>query len=164
MNKIWIAGALACVSAVAMAQSDQTKEKAPTPSQTASPRDVATGQATGKRMHKPLTVTSDDSSSRLLPTVNKVSASDDWQAKSAKSSDPKPGSAQVRVAAGDVNGDGVADATAKNSGHATETMKSPTASSNVAQPRDAATGQASGKRQHQPLTIKKEVDAASPQK
>jgi type VI secretion system secreted protein Hcp len=33
----------------------------------------------------------------------------------------------------------------------------------VQSPRDAATGQASGKRQHQPLTITKEWGAASPQ-
>jgi type VI secretion system secreted protein Hcp len=33
----------------------------------------------------------------------------------------------------------------------------------VASPRDAATGQASGKRQYQPLVIRKEIDAASPQ-
>jgi type VI secretion system secreted protein Hcp len=33
----------------------------------------------------------------------------------------------------------------------------------VASPRDAASGQASGKRQYQPLVIRKEIDAASPQ-
>jgi type VI secretion system secreted protein Hcp len=33
---------------------------------------------------------------------------------------------------------------------------------NVVSPRDAATGQASGKRQHKPITIVKEWDAASP--
>jgi type VI secretion system secreted protein Hcp len=33
----------------------------------------------------------------------------------------------------------------------------------VQAPRDIATGMASGKRRHQPITIRKEVDAASPQ-
>jgi type VI secretion system secreted protein Hcp len=36
-------------------------------------------------------------------------------------------------------------------------------SQGVQSPRDVATGQASGKRQHKPIVIRKEVDAASPQ-
>lgn len=165
MKKILIAGALVCLSVGAMAQSDQNKEKAPAQGQAASPKDTASGQASGKRMHKPLLVTSDDSSSRLLPTVNKSKpeASDDWQAKSAKS-DPNGGKGQTHVAAGDVNGDGVADANAKNSGHATETLKSATVSSSVTQPRDVATGQMSGKRQHQPVAAATDSDAKAAKK
>jgi len=37
-----------------------------------------------------------------------------------------------------------------------------TSHSNIKNQRDMATGQASGKRQHQPLTVSKEVDKASP--
>jgi hypothetical protein len=164
MKKILIAGALVCLTVVAVAQSDQSKDKAPAQGQAASPRDTASGQASGKRMHKPMLVTNDDSSSRLLPTVNKSKpeASDDWQAKSA-TSDPKGGKGQTHVAAGDVNGDGVA-ANAKNSGHATETLKSATVSSSVTQPRDVATGQMSGKRQHQPVTAATDSDAKAAKK
>jgi len=162
MKKIWIGGALALLSVVAVAQSDQSKEKAPAPAQTVSPRDAASGQASGKRMHKPMLVTNDDASSRLLPTVNKVTPGDDTQDKSAKSSDPNAGKA--RVAAGDVNGDGVAETNAKNSGHATEKLTGPAESSSITHPRDAMSGQASGKRQHQPAPIRKEVEATSPKK
>ena|SRR5258707_230410 len=65
----------------------------------------------------------------------KTSASDDWQAQ--------------RVAAGDVNGDGKADAAASSN-------------SDVKSPRDAASGQASGKRQHQPVSLKKEDEQKPP--
>jgi hypothetical protein len=64
-----------------------------------------------------------------VSTKAKPSAADDWQAKQA--------------ATGTTNGDGKADATASSS-------------SDVKAPRDIATGQASGKRQHQPVSLKKE--------
>ena len=67
-------------------------------------------------MHKPLTVTTDDQALRESPSKASL------------------GKTSVRVAAGDVNGDGKADV-APNA-----------ASSNVKSPRDLATGQASGKR------------------
>lgn len=98
------------------------------------PRDVAGGQASGKRQHQPITMTKE---------VDRASA---------------------RVATGDVNGDGAADvAASKNSAHATESATSTaSASSNVQGSRDAASGQATGKRQHQPMTVRKEVDKATP--
>jgi hypothetical protein len=166
MNKILMAGALACLSAVAVAQSDQTKDKAPAQDQRATAREAASGQASGKRMHKPVTVTAEDSAREVSTgkATGKTMAQDDWHTSSAKTADPKTGNTQVRVATGDVNGDGVADANAKNSGHATETMTAAPASSNVTQPRDLATGQASGKRQHQPVTVSKESDAKSTKK
>ena len=70
-------------------------------------------------------------------------AQDDWHqtAKAAPSSDTKP----THVVAGDVNGDGRADVMAKDKA-----------------PRDAASGQATGKRMHEPVTVKKEVDKATP--
>ncbi len=120
-RKILLAG-LACLSAVAVAQSDGSQQKSATPStapssqQVTSPRDVATGQASGKRMHKPLTVTAEDQAARESPSKSSL------------------GKTSVRVAAGDVNGDGKADV-------------APAASSDVKSPRDLATGQASGKRQ-----------------
>jgi len=118
-NRILIVG-LACLSAVAVAQSDGSQQKTASPSQheVTSPRDAATGQASGKRMHKPVTVTTDDATAREVSTVKAT----------GKAAEPaKP--AVVRVAAGDVNGDGKADVV----------------SHEVKSPRDLATGQASGK-------------------
>ena len=165
MKKILIAGALACLSAVAVAQSDQAKDKAPTQEQSTSGREAASGQASGKRMHKPVTVTAEEAAREVSTgkATGKTSAQDDWHTSSAKTVDPKTTNTQVRVATGDVNGDGVADANAKNSGHATESM-SAASPSNVTQPRDLATGQASGKRQHQPVTVTKESDEKSTKK
>jgi hypothetical protein len=157
MNKIMMVAAVACLSAAASAQSAQTKDKAPAPSQSTGAPNADSAQTAGKRMHKPVTMVSDDSSKQAIPAVAKggKTANDDWTT-SAKSADPKTSNAQPRVATGDVNGDGVADATAKNSGHASETLKSATA------PRDLATGHASGKRQHEPVVVTKQTDAASP--
>lgn len=53
----------------------------------------------------------------------------------------------VRIATGDVDGDGRADAAA---------------TTDVQAPRDSSSGMATGKRQHKPLTISKEMDKASP--
>lgn len=150
MNKLWIAGVLACLSVVAVAQSDQSKDKAPAQGQTANPPDAATGQTAGKRMHKPVSMATDASSSQTAPVAKGgKTANDDW-ATSAKTNDSK-GKGQTPVVTGDVNGDGVADATAKNSGHATEA-------------KTAATGQATGKRQHEPVTTTKQPDTKSTQK
>ena len=94
MNKKILLVGLACLSAVAVAQSDGSQQKSAAPSspQVTSPRDMATGQASGKRMHKPLTVTSDDQALRESPSKSSL------------------GKTSVRVAAGDVNGDGKIDA------------------------------------------------------
>jgi len=91
--------------------------------------------------------------------------------------------ALTRVVAGDLNGDAMADREAStpsvseltaHTGAATggagtgkvyekdTTNNVGTAMSKATAPRDIASGQASGKRQHKPLVIVKEVDAASP--
>jgi len=165
MNKLWIAVALAGLSAAAVAQSEASKDKAAVQGQSASAPDSASGQTAGKRMHKPMVMSNDASSNKVVPTVQRSgkTANDDWQATSAKT-DSKLANGQVRVATGDVNGDGMTDATAKNSGHATEAITPAAASSNVTQPRDAASGQMSGKRQHQPVTVTKVSDAKPAQK
>ena len=141
-NKILIVG-FACLSLAAVAQSDsngQKKQPAPTSNEITSPRDAASGQASGKRMHKPMTVTAEvginaptASKEQDINQPTKKSAADDWQAKSASSTPAvKP------VAAGDVNGDGKAK------------VKPAVSQSEVKSPRDMASGQASGKRQQQP--------------
>lgn len=118
MNKKILVVGLACLSAVGVAQSDGSQQKSASPAassqQVTSPRDAATGQASGKRMHKPMTVTSEDATA-VRESPSKASI----------------GKTSVRVAAGDVDGDGRPDVAA---------------SSSVKSPRDAATGQASGKR------------------
>ena len=125
---------LACLSSMAVAQSDGSQQKSATPSsnspQVTSPRDVATGQASGKRMHKPLTVnTQDETAVRESPSKASL------------------GKTSVRVAAGDVNGDGKADAAAT------------APSSNTKSPRDQATGQASGKVNVQDISVMKRTAA-----
>ena len=120
MNKKILVVGLACLSAMAVAQSDGSQQKSASPSsnsqQVTSPRDAATGQASGKRMHKPITVTAQDETA-LRESPSKASL----------------GKTNVRVAAGDVNGDGKPDVAATST------------TSNTKNPRDLATGQASGK-------------------
>jgi FG-GAP repeat len=148
--------------------------------QVKAPRDLATGQASGKRQYQPIIIrkVSDDEGmpareQQSPKATGKTSASDDWHVPNAKSngsnisvppadldgdgkadrespttSHPK---GQARVAKGDVNGDGKADAAINNS------------HSNIKNTKDAATGQASGKRQHGDNTINKEADAAPKQ-
>src|SRR5437660_11063431 len=74
MNRKILLVGLACLSAVAVAQSDGSQQKSATPNtasssqQVTSPRDVATGQASGKRMHKPVTVTAEDKAAGESPS------------------------------------------------------------------------------------------------
>jgi len=87
----------------------------------------------------------------------------------------------TRVAAGDLNGDAMADreasapsvselAVRKAGGSQAQTVGSATAGAGAgkatlattAPPRDTSSGMATGKRQHKPLVIVKEVDKASP--
>jgi len=129
-SKIVVFGfVLVSVFAVAQSSSNQADKKSSDDKQA---REASTGKATGKMAQDKA-----EANSESLKTVSDVKttgktkpmASDDWQAK--------------KVATGDVNGDGKTDATAASS-------------SDVKAPRDIATGQASGKRQHQPVSLKKE--------
>lgn len=172
-HKILIAASV-CLSLFAAAQSQTDKQKPkPAPASTVSPRDASSGQSSGRVehleqkgvIHRDL-ATRDAASSQAL---GNKSAQDHWDQTAVSTTTPavvKPVSsssdtkAQPRVAVGDVNGDGVADAAAsKNSAHATEAATSSAAGASPAQaPRDAATGQASGKRMHKPVVITKESD------
>jgi hypothetical protein len=113
----------ACLSAVAVAQSDGSQQKSATPSpapssqQVTSPRDVATGQASGKRMHKPITVTSEDQALRESPSKASI------------------GKTSVRVAAGDVNGDGKADVAPAAASSDVKSPRDPRGSGEGARPR-----------------------------
>ena len=202
MNKKILIAGFAFLSVIAVAQSNGTKDQSASTAQTKDvhPRDVASGQASGKTMSKPAgsqaVLNSSDSASSAQVTaprdiatgqasgkrqyqpvvIRKVSEDDSTAAREQQS--PKamgktavspadvnqdgaavrespttshPKGVQARVATGDVNGDGKADAAINNS------------HSNIKNSKDVATGQASGKRQHQDITITKEAGAA-PQK
>jgi hypothetical protein len=164
-NKILVVG-FVCLSLAAVAQSNDDKKQAPSSTEVASPRDAASGQASGKRMHKPVTVTAEvgvDATSKDAAKPAKKTAADDWQAQ-AKS--PKSTSVPTvkRVATGDVNGDGKADAAAAPSGQASgqptgQNSAINNSHSNVKSPRDVATGQANGKRAQSPAAGTKDQNA-----
>ena len=124
--------------------------------QVKAPRDLATGQASGKRQYAPVIIrkVSDDESmaarEQQSPKATGKTAQDDWQTPAAKTSAPSNSGGQTRVATGDVNGDGKADAAINNS------------HSNIKNSKDTATGQMTGKRQHGDVTVTKSTDAASP--
>ena len=101
-SKILVLG-FACLSLVAVAQSNekQSKEKQNQPAAAVkSPRDIATGQASGRAMSDQKVVHRDLAArdAQSGKATGKKMAQDDWH--------------QQRVAIGDVNGDGKADVTA----------------------------------------------------
>ena len=161
-NKILIAASIGLsLFAAAQSQTDKQKPK-PSTTQTQSPRDLASGQSSGRSVDqqtKNSPVIHRDVAARDVAAgqaSGKKTAQDDWHQQSAAKpvSPVSETKATSRVAVGDVNGDGTADvAASKNSAHATEAAASTTSSPKVQAPRDAATGHASGKRQHQPPII-----------
>lgn len=165
MKKILFVG-FVCLSLSAFAQSSSGQGQV-SKGDTPAAKDSASGQLSGKRMHKPITM-QDQATGQASGKIDRnKTASDDWEAPgvaakgSSKSSNGSKG--ESRVATGDVNGDGHADlTTTKGSGNATAKSAVMSSSSSSQNSRDAATGQASGKRQHQPVVIHKEVDASSP--
>lgn len=90
-------------------------------------------------------------------------AVDDWQAVSitdvAKADSPA-GPLYLRVHAGDLDGDGLPDDAVMRLTCANGAVSE--AAYWLTGPREAASGQASGKRMHKPMTITKEWGAASP--
>jgi hypothetical protein len=143
--------------AAAQSQSNEKKEAPKATTEAKSPRDLATGQASGK------TAQDDWHQQKAAPTgssagVNSVSAADvngDGKADRVKGSYNVKSQSSARVAKGDVNGDGVAAAASSNSNGSTKDAAA-AGNSDVKSPRDSSTGMASGKRQHQPLGINKE--------
>src|ERR1700731_2522387 len=123
-NKILIAASIGLsFFAAAQSQTDKQKPK-PSTTQTQSPRDLASGQSSGRSVDQQTRnspVIHRDVAPRDIATGHasgKKTAQDGWHQQSAA----KPVSetkATSRVAVGDVNGDGVADvAASKTSGHA----------------------------------------------
>jgi hypothetical protein len=185
-TKILVA-ALVCLSVVAVAQQSGSGQPSK-PSQDTAAREAATGKATGKTTahddwqaqtavgagggphvkavsatdakgneatairespSKGSTNLRESPSKQSLGKTSAVDAPADRESPSKGSLVRESPTRQqvVQVSAGDVNGDGKAKQSSQ---------------SDVKSPRDISTGQASGKRQHQPLLVKKEVDASTP--
>jgi len=97
----------------------------------------------------------------LASPDGKTMAMDDWHAMTITGVTGETGGpVYLRVQAGDLDGDGTADEAAVE---LTCTAGKVTDASYVVTPRDAASGMATGKRQHAPVRITKEWNAASPQ-
>lgn len=148
-KRILVAGfAMLSLFAAAQSQSKGTNDAPAPASEVKAPRDHATGQASGQKniVHR-------DLAARDAATGHasgKVTPHDDWQTKNAVSTGS---TATVKpVAAADVDGDGQTDKTEAEQSNA-----------HVQSPRDVATGQASGKRQHKPISVQKEVEAPKKQ-
>jgi len=91
----------------------------------------------------------------------KTMALDDWHAMAITGVTGETGGPlYLRVQAGDLDGDGAPDEAAVE---LTCTAGKVTDASYVVTPRDSASGMATGKRQHAPVRITKEWNAASPQ-
>lgn len=165
MNKILLVG-FVCVSLGAFAQSSANQGQAPNAktasTETAAAPPDASSQTAGKRMHKPVEMQQE--AGATAKTSGGKTASDDWTTSAAaKTNGSNNGQAATHVATGDVNGDGRPDLTAsKSSGSATTKDAAAASNSSANSPKDTASGQTSGKRQHEPVTVKKEVDAATP--
>jgi len=97
----------------------------------------------------------------LASPDGKTMAMDDWHAMTITGVTGETGGpVYLRVQAGDLDGDGTADEAAVE---LTCTAGKVTDASYVVTPRDAASGMATGKRQHAPVKITKEWNAASAQ-
>ena len=97
------------------------------------------------------------------PGDGKTMASDDWHSLTILEVGAGPAAGAphyLRVAAGDLDGDGRADDAILKLTCVGEGLKQ---AHYILSPRDAATGQASGKRMHKPVTFVKEWGAATPQ-
>jgi hypothetical protein len=122
-------------------------------------REASTGMATGKAATQiePKPAKASGGSEAAVKNVSAADLDGDGTADRAKTGSATKG--QARVATGDVNGDGKADAV-KSSGHASEQKAAINNShSNIKSPRDAASGQASGKRMHSDITTTKQPEA-----
>jgi hypothetical protein len=168
MKKILLVG-FVCLSLGAFAQSSanqgqKSNAKAPNAQTAAAPKDAATGQTSGKRMHKPVEMQQDAGASGQATEIKGGKmATDDWtKSAAAKPNGSNNGQTSVHVATGDVNGDGQADLTATKSSGSPTSKDAAAGDSSAKNPKDAASTQPTGKRQHEPVTVKKEVDAASP--
>jgi hypothetical protein len=161
-NKILIA-ALACLSVAAVAQQSASEQKPASTTSAAAPRDAATGKATGKTMAHDDWHANQATSVRESPSKGSLGVRES-PSKASVMVRESPSKQSLGVSAGDVNGDGMPDKTA--SGHSNGSGQNAAINnshSNIKSPRDSASGQASGKRQHQPVSVTK-VSEDTPKK
>lgn len=162
-NKILVA-ALACLSVAAVAQQSASEQKpSPKTSTAAAPRDAATGKATGKTMAHDDWHASQGTMVRESPSKSSLGVRES-PSKASTMVRESPTKHSAGISAGDVNGDGMADKIA--SGHSNGSGQNAAINnshSNIKSPRDSASGQASGKRQHQPVSVTK-VSEDTPKK
>jgi hypothetical protein len=78
MNKMLLVGFI-CLSLGAFAQQSQNSQE-----QRSAPRDAASGMASGKRMHKPLTMHDQASGQATGKPIGNKSAADDWSTSTAR--------------------------------------------------------------------------------
>jgi hypothetical protein len=96
------------------------------------------------------------------PGDGKTMASDDWQSLSVYGvAADSTGPIYLQVHAGDLDGDGAPDDAVLKLDCTGGALTA--AQYTITSPRDASSGQASGKRMHKPMKIVKEWEAASPQ-
>jgi hypothetical protein len=158
--------AIVCLSIGAGAQqssSGQTKTAATTA--VAAPSGAANGKVTGKKGYDYYKGKSDGQAA-VATGSNDANAG---QATVVRESPTKastklresPTKSNMSVSVGDVNGDGKADkAATSQSNPSGQNAAINNSHSNIKSPRDVATGQSSGKRQYQPVSVSKESDAA----
>jgi hypothetical protein len=152
MKKILIVG-FACLPLIAVAQTNGTGAAASKNTKASGSREVASGKASGKRG------SSDRESS--APSVSEVTMKaptrggrESSQPSVSEATVKAPSGGQGHVATGDLNGDGMPDVAASKGSSNGKGQNSANDS--------LAHGQTSGKRQHEPVRIKKEIDATSP--
>ena len=101
--------------------------------------------------------------SAVGPNDGKVVAHDDWHALSIYGvAGDGSGPTYLQVHAGDLDGDGIADDAVVRLTCAAGKLSTAHFVHEVKSPRDAASGMASGKRMHKPITITKEWGPAPP--
>ena len=167
-NKLLLVGFLG-LSLTALGQSSADQKHTTSSHEVKSPRDLATGQASGKRASQAGGVAAGDvngdgttavreSPSKASLGKTQVRAGDvNGDGTTAVRESPSKASlGKTQVRAGDVDSDGKVDQAA---GHGPRQTTSQDGTFKTAPdtkaPRDLATGQASGKRQHEPVTITK---------
>ena len=180
MTSKWMIAGLMCVSLAAVAQQSDKKKEQPTKGhEVTAPRDLSTGQASGRTMNpNPQQPGAPRDSATAQPsakTTGKTTAQDDWQTRNAATTNnPEVKKVSATDPAGN-QGTALRESPSKASlgqresptrhtidqvkvsdvdgdGKADKTAGS---TSDVRSPRDLSTGQPTGKRQHPPrMTMK----------
>lgn len=166
MKKVLVVG-FACLSLIAAAQTNGTSTAASKNTKATAPRDAASGQASGRQAPSGKSADRESSApsvSEVVVTKPGATGRESSQPSVSEATVKAPTGGQTHVATGDLNGDGMPDVAKSNGSSSGNGQNSAinNSHSNIKNGREVASGHASGKRQHEPLLIKKEVDKASP--